>query len=87
MLPLDPARWSGLRDALQFGPAAALADKVSGAWIAFARNGKPSTPNLPAWPALNATQSPTMVFDNESHVQNDPTREHRLAMFGAMNFE
>ena len=30
--------------------APALADKVSGAWLAFARTGNPSTPKLPAWP-------------------------------------
>src|SRR5690606_11368960 len=30
--------------------APALADKVSDAWLAFARTGNPSTPKLPAWP-------------------------------------
>ena len=34
------------------GPqAAALADKMSDAWIAFARTGNPNTPKLPKWPA------------------------------------
>src|SRR5204863_5802974 len=32
------------------GPEAmALADRVSDAWIAFARTGSPNTPKLPAW--------------------------------------
>ncbi len=34
--------------------AMALADKVSDAWIAFARTGNPNTPKLPRWPAFNA---------------------------------
>ena len=65
--------------------APALADKVSDAWIAFARNGDPNTPKLPRWPAFNPKDRSTMVFNNESKVQNDPIREQRIAMFGAMN--
>jgi para-nitrobenzyl esterase len=65
--------------------APALADKVSDAWIAFARKGDPNTAKLPRWPAFNASERPTMVFDNQSRVQNDPIREERLAIFTAMN--
>jgi para-nitrobenzyl esterase len=65
--------------------APALADKVSDAWIAFARKGDPNTAKLPRWPAFNASERPTMVFDNQSRVQNDPIREERLAIFAAMN--
>ena len=65
--------------------APALADKVSDAWIAFARKGDPNTPKLPRWPAFNANDRPTMVFNNRSTVENDPIREERLALFGAMN--
>jgi len=69
------------------GPdAVALADKVSDAWIAFARTGNPNTPKLPRWPAFNATDRPTMVFNNESRVENDPIREQRLVMFRALNY-
>jgi para-nitrobenzyl esterase len=64
--------------------AQALADKVSDAWIAFARRGDPNTPKLPRWPAFNPKDRPTMVFNNESTVQNDPIRDQRLAMFSAM---
>jgi para-nitrobenzyl esterase len=67
-------------------PAApALADKVSDAWIAFARKGDPNTSTLPRWPSFNAQDRPTMVFNNESKVENDPIREQRLAMFSALN--
>jgi para-nitrobenzyl esterase len=65
--------------------AMALADKVSDAWIAFARTGNPNTPKLPNWPAFNAKDRATMVIDNVSKVVNDPLREQRIAMFQAMN--
>ena len=65
--------------------APALADKVSSTWIAFARTGNPNTPKLPQWPAFNSKDRPTMVFNNQSKVENDPLREQRVAMFSAMN--
>ncbi len=65
--------------------AQALADKVSDAWIAFARKGDPNTAKLPPWPSFNPKDRPTMVFNNESKVENDPIREQRIAMFNAMN--
>ncbi len=67
------------------GPEAmALADKLSDAWIAFARTGNPNTPKLPAWPAFKGKARNTMVIDNESKVVNDPLREQRIAMYRAM---
>jgi para-nitrobenzyl esterase len=69
------------------GPEAmALADKVSDAWIAFARTGNPNTPKLPRWSPYNATDRPTMVIDNESKLVNDPIREQRLVMFKAWEY-
>jgi para-nitrobenzyl esterase len=65
--------------------AMALADKISDAWIAFARTGDPNTPKLPHWPPFNPADRPTMVFNNQSKVENDPIREQRLLMFSAMN--
>jgi para-nitrobenzyl esterase len=68
------------------GPEAmALADKVSDAWIAFARTGNPNTPKLPHWPAYDAKDRATMVINNVSKVVNDPLHEQRLAMFEALN--
>ena len=65
--------------------AQALADRVSESWIAFARKGNPNTSRLPQWPAFNPKDRPTMVFNNESRVENDPLRESRVAMFEALN--
>jgi len=66
--------------------AVALADKVSDAWIAFARTGDPNTPKLPRWPAYDAKDRATMVINNVSTVVNDPLREQRLAMYRAWNY-
>ena len=57
-----------------------LADKTSGAWVAFARSGNPSHPGIPKWTAYNAADRPTMHIDNEWKLVNDPDREERLAM-------
>jgi para-nitrobenzyl esterase len=57
-----------------------LADKVSGAWVAFARTGDPSHALIPKWPAYNATERPVMHMNTEWRVVNDPDREERLAM-------
>jgi para-nitrobenzyl esterase len=40
---------------------------------------------LPQWPPFNPQDRPTMVFNTQSKVENDPLREQRLAMFSAMN--
>jgi len=64
--------------------APALADKVSDAWISFARKGDPNTPKLPRWVPFNSKDRPTMVFNNESKLENDPIREQRIAMFSAL---
>lgn len=63
--------------------AAALADRVSDAWLAFARTGDPNTAGLPRWPKFDSERRATMVFDTASAVVDDPLREQRLAMFAA----
>jgi para-nitrobenzyl esterase len=49
--------------------AQALADKVSLAWINFAKTGNPNHKGLPNWPAYNVSATPTMHFDNVSSVK------------------
>ena len=58
----------------------ALEDKISNAWVAFARSGNPNHKGLPHWPAFNETQRATMIFNNECKVVNDPNGEERLAL-------
>ena len=63
------------------GPrAAALADKMSDAWIAFARTGNPNTPKLPTWTPYDTRGRATLVLNDASEVVSDPTRERRIAM-------
>jgi para-nitrobenzyl esterase len=57
-----------------------LADRVSGAWLAFAKTGNPSHPGISKWPAYNATERSTMHMNNEWKVTNDPDRDERLAL-------
>jgi len=57
-----------------------LADKVSGAWVAFARNGNPNHTGIPQWSAFDAAQPSTMFINNEWKLMSDPNREERLAM-------
>ena len=60
------------------GPeAVALADRMSEAWLAFARHGNPNTPKLPAWSAYAPSERATMVFNDDCRVVNDPHREIR----------
>jgi para-nitrobenzyl esterase len=54
-----------------------LGDKVSDAWINFARKGDPNHPGLPKWPAYSADTGPVMIFDKACEVKNDPDRELR----------
>ena len=56
-----------------------LAARISATWVAFARNGSPDNPAIPAWPAYTAAERATMVFDNDCHVARDPDREARLS--------
>lgn len=49
--------------------AYALADKVSSAWINFARTGNPNAYGLPHWPAFDDKNTATMHFDNKCEVK------------------
>jgi len=60
--------------------AHALAGKVSAAWVAFARTGNPNTSKLPKWAAYSGASRDTMIFNNDSRVEQDPDRGPRLAM-------
>ncbi|MGO9603637.1 MAG: carboxylesterase/lipase family protein [Candidatus Binataceae bacterium] len=57
----------------------ALGDKMSRTWIAFARTGNPNNDAIPNWPGYSTKDRPTMIFDNECRLQNDPYGAERLA--------
>ncbi|MGH9046992.1 MAG: carboxylesterase family protein, partial [Acidimicrobiales bacterium] len=50
-----------------------LAEQMSEAWIAFARDGDPNHPGLPEWRPYSLDQRSTMIFDREEcQVVRDP---------------
>jgi len=55
--------------------AYALADKASGAWINFAKNGDPNHKGLPKWPAYNSSNTATMHFNNKCEVKPQLDKE------------
>ena len=54
-----------------------LADKMSTAYVAFARAGNPNHKSIPNWPAYTPSQRATMVWNVECKVVNDPFREEK----------
>ena len=60
-----------------------LADKMSAAWVAFARNGNPNHKGLPNWPKFNLDQKPTMVFNSECKLVNNPYGEEKAVIADA----
>jgi para-nitrobenzyl esterase len=61
----------------------ALADRMSRAWVAFARSGNPNHKGLPKWDPFTSDTRATMIFNNECRAVNDPYREERLAIAAA----
>ncbi|HEY6905339.1 MAG TPA: carboxylesterase family protein [Candidatus Acidoferrales bacterium] len=55
----------------------ALAEKFSGAWVAFSRTGNPNHRTLPNWPAFDDTKRAVMVFNDECKVVDDPHGEEQ----------
>jgi len=63
----------------------ALADKVSGAWVAFARSGNPNHKGLPTWAPFDTTKRATMVLDNECKLVNGPHGEEQRLLHSVQN--
>jgi len=55
--------------------AYALADKMSSAWVNFAKTGKPNAKGLPEWTAYTPQNGATMIFDNQCVVKNHPDED------------
>jgi len=67
------------------GPVqAALADKMSAAWVAFARTGNPSNRLGGTWPTYEPVRRQTMVFNTATRVVADPQGSDREAVFGTL---
>jgi len=62
----------------------ALADRMSSAWVAFARTGNPNHKGLPNWEPFTADNRATMIFNNPCRAVNDPYRDERLAVTAAV---
>jgi para-nitrobenzyl esterase len=52
-----------------------LAEKMSGAWINFAKTGNPNYKNLPEWPAYTSKNTATMHFDVDCKVNPQMDKE------------
>jgi para-nitrobenzyl esterase len=66
------------------GPdARRLGERMSDAWIAFARKGNPNHAGLPQWPAFTKDGGALMVFDNKCEVQMNPDGAARRTVFGS----
>jgi para-nitrobenzyl esterase len=54
-----------------------LAERVSGAWAAFAATGSPNSKGFPRWPAYSAADRNVMMINSTSEVVKDPARQSR----------
>ena len=57
--------------------ARGLAAKMADVWAAFARDGVPAHPSIPAWPPYVIPDRPTMMLDTVWRVERDPRGEQR----------
>ncbi|MCX2681125.1 carboxylesterase family protein [Galbibacter sp. EGI 63066] len=57
-----------------------LADKMSRAWINFAKTGNPNHDGLPQWPQYNPENTATMFFDNTCEVKPQHDKEFLALM-------
>ena len=62
-----------------------LADKVSGAWAAFARNGDPNHKLLPKWDPFDTNKRAIMVLDDECKLVDDPHGQEQRALHSVQN--
>lgn len=62
--------WAGISD-----DAKNLAEKMSSAWINFAKTGNPNDKSLPAWKPYSRANGETMIFDKEPKILNNHDRE------------
>ncbi|HEY2882952.1 MAG TPA: carboxylesterase family protein [Pirellulales bacterium] len=54
-----------------------MADIMADTFIAFVRTGVPDNPRIPHWPSFNLKERPTMIFDLEPKIEDDPRGDER----------
>jgi para-nitrobenzyl esterase len=54
-----------------------MCKRHASSWVAFATTGDPNNAEVPHWPAYDATNRSTMIFDTNMRVENDPRGEMR----------
>ncbi len=57
-----------------------LQERMMDAWHAFMKTGNPNHKGLPQWKPYDVKDHPTMIFDNDCRLVNDPAREERIAI-------
>ncbi len=57
-----------------------LAERMSTAWVAFARTGNPNHKGLPNWKPFESSHRSTMIFDRECRLVDDPNGAERLLL-------
>ena len=55
-----------------------MVDRFAAAWTSFAKTGVPNSDLTPNWPPFDLKNRATMVFDNNTRVENDYRRDFRL---------
>lgn len=59
-------------EAGQLEEQARMMQQMSAAWVSFARNGAPRAPTFPEWTPYNLATRPTLLFDLQSRMVDDP---------------
>lgn len=62
----------------------ALANEMHTAWIAFAKTSNPNTATLPEWANYDTEHRPTLIFNRQCHLENDPQGDTRRVWEGVV---
>ncbi len=54
-----------------------LWDRFASAWVSLAKTGNPNNDRIPKWLPYDATRRATMIFDDETRLEEDPRGEIR----------
>jgi para-nitrobenzyl esterase len=86
-LPFVFGTWAGPGGEMFSGhgpDADALGARTMDAWLSFARNGSPGHDALPAWPAYDTDDRPTLLLGKECRLAHDLDAPERLFWDGVL---